>query len=121
MDVTQEAVRDVCTDAVFERGENYLAEGRIREIPPSLFHFLTLTLSVVVFVENARPHVCAVTDDIFRNIAIQVVSDTATPEGVWTFTREAAEGGSILHRFATLRIAVVWTRSSRNIGLGIVI
>jgi uncharacterized Zn finger protein len=32
MDVTEDAVRDICTDAVFERGERYLAEGRIREI-----------------------------------------------------------------------------------------
>ncbi|WP_017343041.1 SWIM zinc finger domain-containing protein [Halorubrum sp. T3] len=32
MDVTEEAVREICTDAVFERGETYLAEGRIREI-----------------------------------------------------------------------------------------
>jgi len=26
MDVTEDAVRDICTDAVFERGERYLAE-----------------------------------------------------------------------------------------------
>ena len=32
MDVTEDGVRDVCTDAVFERGETYLAENRIREI-----------------------------------------------------------------------------------------
>ncbi|WP_144920738.1 SWIM zinc finger family protein [Halorubrum salsamenti] len=32
MDVTEGTVRETCTDAVFERGENYLAEGRIREI-----------------------------------------------------------------------------------------
>ena len=43
MDVTQEAVRDVCTDAVFERGENYLAEGRIREM-----HRVDTTVTAVV-------------------------------------------------------------------------
>jgi uncharacterized Zn finger protein len=32
MNVTEDAVRDICTDAVFERGERYLAEGRIHEI-----------------------------------------------------------------------------------------
>ncbi|UWG51184.1 SWIM zinc finger containing protein [Halalkaliarchaeum sp. AArc-CO] len=32
MDVTVDDVRELCTDAVYERGENYLAEGRIREI-----------------------------------------------------------------------------------------
>ncbi|WP_435099774.1 SWIM zinc finger family protein [Halorubrum sp. N11] len=32
MDVTEDGVRDICTDAVFERGETYLAENRIREI-----------------------------------------------------------------------------------------
>jgi uncharacterized Zn finger protein len=32
MDVTEDAVRDICTDAVFERGKRYRAEGRIREI-----------------------------------------------------------------------------------------
>jgi uncharacterized Zn finger protein len=32
MDVPEDTVRDVCTDAVFERSERYLAEGRIREI-----------------------------------------------------------------------------------------
>lgn len=30
MNVTEDAIRDLCTDAVYERGENYLAEGRIR-------------------------------------------------------------------------------------------
>lgn len=35
MNVTEDAVRDLCTDAVFERGENYLEEGRIRRV--SLF------------------------------------------------------------------------------------
>ena len=32
MDVTEDMVRDVCTDAVFERGERYLADGRLCEI-----------------------------------------------------------------------------------------
>jgi len=32
MEVTEDAVRDICTDAVFERGERYLAKGRIHEI-----------------------------------------------------------------------------------------
>ncbi|MFC6614918.1 SWIM zinc finger domain-containing protein [Halopenitus salinus] len=32
MDVTEDAVRDICTDAVFERGERYRDEGRIHEI-----------------------------------------------------------------------------------------
>ena len=32
MDVTEEAVRNICTKAVFKRGENYLDEGRIGEI-----------------------------------------------------------------------------------------
>ncbi|ELZ39400.1 SWIM zinc finger family protein [Halorubrum tebenquichense] len=32
MDITEDAVRDICTDAVFERGETYLAESRIRDI-----------------------------------------------------------------------------------------
>jgi len=32
MDVSEDAVRDICTDAVFERGEKYLADGRIHEI-----------------------------------------------------------------------------------------
>ena len=32
MDVTKDAVRDICTDAVFERGKRYLAEDRIHEI-----------------------------------------------------------------------------------------
>ncbi|OYR89646.1 hypothetical protein DJ71_03900 [Halorubrum sp. E3] len=32
MSVTADAVREVCTDAVFERGEGYLAESRISEI-----------------------------------------------------------------------------------------
>ena len=32
MDVTEDGVRDICTDAVFERGETYLAENHIHEI-----------------------------------------------------------------------------------------
>ncbi len=43
MDITEDAVRDICTDAVFERGENYLAESRIREI-----HRVDTTVTAVV-------------------------------------------------------------------------
>jgi len=43
MDVTEDAVRDCCTDAVFERGETYLGEGRIREI-----HRVDATVTAVV-------------------------------------------------------------------------
>jgi uncharacterized Zn finger protein len=43
MDVTEDAVRDICTDAVFERGERYLAEGRIYEI-----HRVDSTVTAVV-------------------------------------------------------------------------
>ena len=43
MDVTEDTVRGVCTDAVFERGERYLAEGRIREI-----HRVDTTVTAVV-------------------------------------------------------------------------
>ena len=43
MDVTEDIVRDVCTDAVFERGERYRAEGRIREI-----HRVDTTVTAVV-------------------------------------------------------------------------
>jgi len=43
MDVTEDAVRDICTDAVFERGERYLAEGRIHEI-----HRVDTTVTAVV-------------------------------------------------------------------------
>jgi len=32
MNVTEDAVRHLCTDAVYERGENYLEEGRIQRI-----------------------------------------------------------------------------------------
>jgi len=32
MDVTEDTVRDICTDAVFERGERYHDEGHIHEI-----------------------------------------------------------------------------------------
>ena len=43
MDVTEDAIRDSCTDAVFERGETYLAESRIREI-----HRVDTTVTAVV-------------------------------------------------------------------------
>ena len=43
MDVTEDAVRDICTDAVYERGKRYLAEGRIREI-----HRVDTTVTAVV-------------------------------------------------------------------------
>ncbi|MDT3437387.1 SWIM zinc finger family protein [Haloarcula sp. 1CSR25-25] len=43
MDVTEDAVRDICTDAVFKRGERYLAEGRIRKI-----HRVDTTVTAVV-------------------------------------------------------------------------
>jgi len=43
MSVTEDAVREICTDAVFERGEGYLAENRIREI-----HRVDNTVSAVV-------------------------------------------------------------------------
>ncbi|MDB2226286.1 SWIM zinc finger domain-containing protein [Halorubrum ezzemoulense] len=43
MDVTEDTVRDICTDAVFERGERYLAEGRIHEI-----HRVDSTVTAVV-------------------------------------------------------------------------
>jgi uncharacterized Zn finger protein len=43
MDVTEDAVRDICTDAVFERGERYRDEGRIREI-----HRVDTTVTAVV-------------------------------------------------------------------------
>jgi len=42
MHVTEDAVRDICTDAVFERGKNY-AEDRLREI-----HRVDTTVSAVV-------------------------------------------------------------------------
>ena len=32
MKVTEDAVRDLCTDAVYERGESYLADGRIQRL-----------------------------------------------------------------------------------------
>jgi uncharacterized Zn finger protein len=35
MSITENAIRDLCTDAVYERGENYRAEGRIQQL--SLF------------------------------------------------------------------------------------
>jgi uncharacterized Zn finger protein len=43
MDITKEAVRDICTDAVFERGERYRAEGRTRES-----HRVDTTVTAVV-------------------------------------------------------------------------
>ncbi|NHX37563.1 MULTISPECIES: SWIM zinc finger family protein [Halolamina] len=43
MDVTEDAVRDVCTNAVFERGERYLSEGCIHEI-----HRVDTTVTAVV-------------------------------------------------------------------------
>ena len=43
MDVTEDAVRDVCTDAVFERGERYLTEGRIHEM-----HRVDTTVTAIV-------------------------------------------------------------------------
>jgi len=43
MDVTEDMVRDVCTDAVFERGDRYLAEGRVHEI-----HRVDTTVTAVV-------------------------------------------------------------------------
>ena len=54
------------------------------EIPSSLLHPLTLAPAVVVFVENTRRHVRAVTDNLFRNIVVQMVSDPTTPESVRT-------------------------------------
>jgi uncharacterized Zn finger protein len=41
--ITEDAVRDICTDAVFERGERYRAEGRIREI-----HRINTSVTAVV-------------------------------------------------------------------------
>ncbi|RLM52667.1 SWIM zinc finger domain-containing protein, partial [Halorubrum sp. Atlit-26R] len=43
MDVTEDAVRDICTDAVFERGERYREEGRIHGI-----HRIDTTVTAVV-------------------------------------------------------------------------
>ena len=43
MGVTEDTVRDVCTDAVFERGERYRDEGRIHEI-----HRVDSTVTAVV-------------------------------------------------------------------------
>ncbi|QAU13390.1 SWIM zinc finger domain-containing protein [Halorubrum sp. BOL3-1] len=43
MDVTEDAVRGLCTDAVYERGEQYRDEGRIREI-----HRVDATVTAVV-------------------------------------------------------------------------
>jgi len=43
MDVSEDTVRNICTDAVFERGEQYLADGRIREI-----HRVDTTVTTVV-------------------------------------------------------------------------
>ncbi|WP_225336288.1 SWIM zinc finger family protein [Halomicrobium urmianum] len=49
MDVTEDTVRDVCTDTVFERGERYLSEGRIHEI-----HRVDSTVTAVV--SGSRQH-----------------------------------------------------------------
>jgi len=43
IDVTENTVRDVCTDAVFERGERYLSESHIHEI-----HRVDTTVTAVV-------------------------------------------------------------------------
>jgi len=43
MDVTEDAIRDFCTDAVFKRGESYLAEERIGGI-----HRVGTTITAVV-------------------------------------------------------------------------
>jgi uncharacterized Zn finger protein len=43
MDVTEDAVRDICTDAVFERGERYRDEGRIHQM-----HRVDTTVTAVV-------------------------------------------------------------------------
>ena len=32
MTVSEDTVRDLCTDAVYERGETYLTERRIRQL-----------------------------------------------------------------------------------------
>lgn len=32
MNLTEDTIRDLCTDAVYERGENYLADGRIQQL-----------------------------------------------------------------------------------------
>jgi len=32
VNITESAIRNLCTDTVFERGENYLAEGRIQQL-----------------------------------------------------------------------------------------
>lgn len=32
MQITEDTIRDLCTDAVFERGETYLSEGRIQQL-----------------------------------------------------------------------------------------
>jgi uncharacterized Zn finger protein len=43
MDVTKDTVRDICTNPVFERGERYLADGRIYEI-----HRVDSTVTAIV-------------------------------------------------------------------------
>jgi uncharacterized Zn finger protein len=43
LNVTESAIRACCTDPVFERGENYRAEGRIRR----LTHFGSVVTAVV--------------------------------------------------------------------------
>ena len=32
MTVTEDTIRDLCTDAVYERGENYLVDERIQQL-----------------------------------------------------------------------------------------
>jgi uncharacterized Zn finger protein len=74
MTVTEDAIRDLCTDAVYERGENYLADGRIQQlsrfddtitavVSGSRDYDLTLDLSAEAFDPRCRcpydgPGVC---------------------------------------------------------------
>jgi len=62
MHVTEDAVRDICTDAVFERGGRYLADGRIREI-----HRVNSTVTAVV--SGSRQY----------DVRVNLVADGFTP------------------------------------------
>ncbi len=65
-------------------GNNHYGKSDIAEISPPLLHLLTLTPPVIMLVKNARCHIRTITDNLFRNIAVQVVSDPTTAESVWT-------------------------------------
>ena len=79
-----------------------------------MLHLFALVSAVVMLVEHVRSDVRAVADDVFGNLAVEVMGDPSSPQCVRTDARGAVERLVVHHGLAALGITAVRALPSGN-------